>query len=95
MAINATKKVDVGYSKRALKSLHITAAFFVMVSIKLCDEHSMNTNPLKQTVQALIDSMKGPCLLDLADLMQTSVDKISDIFFISIMAHGIGAFSCK
>ena len=41
--------------------------------------------------QALIDSIKGPCLLDLADLMQTSVEKLSDIFVISIKIEALGA----
>ena len=95
MAIHVTKQVDSGYFKRASTSLHITAAFFIMVSIELCDFPSPKPNLINLTVQALIDSIKGPCLLDLADLMQTSVDKISDIFVISIVAHGIGAFSCK
>ena len=42
-----------------------------------------------------MDSLKGPCLMDLAELFQTSVDTLSIIFVISITAQAIGAFSCK
>ena len=45
--------------------------------------------------QAVIDSLKGPCLMDLAELFQTTVDKLSIIFVISITAMAIGAISCK
>ena len=43
----------------------------------------------------MIDALKGPCLLDLADLMQTSVETLSEIFVMSTVAQIIGSFSCK
>ena len=47
------------------------------------------------TLQGICDGLRGPCLLDLTELLKTTVDEISNIFIISVFASAMGAFSCK
>ncbi len=67
---------------RVQKSLLIMTAFLAMVSINMdgiCQCHFSNIN-FVYFVQGLMDVVRGPTLLDLRDLMGTTVERISWIF---------------